>query len=286
MPSHKRTKAFTLIEILVTITIIGILAGIGFLSFSGSTEKARLAKTLVWSTSVYRLLGQNLKAQYSFNEGQASTCADGKDICDKSSFGNNCVLYNGPTWINSDIPGAEKAINFPGGSAYIDCDSNSGSSNFPALTVEFWIKPATLVAGSSWVTKNSGVFTISTSDTNGSMRFIVNGYEVDAPPGSLKTGQWTHVVATYDPGLPADNMKIYLNTQVIIKKDQTGAIPTLPSAPLIIGSQTNGIMEEVRIYGQGMPTALVKENYFAGLRRLYEHGEINKKEYQKMVLAN
>jgi hypothetical protein len=45
-------------------------------------------------------------------------------------------------------------------------------------------------------------------------------------------------------------------------------------------------MEEVRIYGQGMPTALVKENYFAGLRRLYEHGEINKKEYQKMVLAN
>lgn len=44
MHTRKREEAFTLVELLLVVTIIGILAGAVILNFSGTTNEARIAR--------------------------------------------------------------------------------------------------------------------------------------------------------------------------------------------------------------------------------------------------
>ena len=56
-----RKKGFTLIELLVVVAIIGILAAVGVVSFSGFTESAKIAAVKSNHISIIKLLSAELK---------------------------------------------------------------------------------------------------------------------------------------------------------------------------------------------------------------------------------
>jgi prepilin-type N-terminal cleavage/methylation domain-containing protein len=56
MPLPRKQKAFTLLELLVVITIIGILSSIVIVSMSGSTDSANIAKGKAYSQQIHALL--------------------------------------------------------------------------------------------------------------------------------------------------------------------------------------------------------------------------------------
>ncbi len=88
-------KAFTLVELLVVIGIIGILAGVLIASFSGSSDSARAAKCLT-----------NLKNLASANQLYGSNSKHFVNACSTVTLGDNItssgenVYYETPGWVS------------------------------------------------------------------------------------------------------------------------------------------------------------------------------------------
>jgi prepilin-type N-terminal cleavage/methylation domain-containing protein len=81
----RKQKAFTLIEVLIVIGIIGILAGIVIVSFAGAQEKARVAKARVDIKQIHSAIillqaDTNLWPGHK-NPNEIESGAGGNEIC-------------------------------------------------------------------------------------------------------------------------------------------------------------------------------------------------------------
>lgn len=95
--SHKKTKtlfgkkkAFTLIELLIVIAIIGILASIVLVVLNGSREKSQLANTL----SAIKMVQTGLESYYTQNQGYPVSIG-WQGYCSDPSWGAS----RGDNWI-------------------------------------------------------------------------------------------------------------------------------------------------------------------------------------------
>jgi len=109
-PDFKKQKGFTLIEILVVVTIIGLLSTMLFVGLGSAKEKARTAQILSWSGSVSHILGSEAIASWNFNEGSNNM------IYDVSGNKGDGVIF-GAEWVESEICGS--ALKFDGLNDYV-----------------------------------------------------------------------------------------------------------------------------------------------------------------------
>ena len=112
MNQLKTSKAFTIIELLVVIVIIGILATVASATFGDSLEKARFAKVQAFAAQVERSSGR-LLGSYSFSEGTGATVA-GQDS------GMPVGTIVGAQWVTDSPSGDGSALRFNGGTNRIN----------------------------------------------------------------------------------------------------------------------------------------------------------------------
>jgi prepilin-type N-terminal cleavage/methylation domain-containing protein len=101
-------RAFTLVELLVVISIIGLLSTIAITQMSSSREKARIARGLSYEGSVYRAVGDDLVSQWDLNDCSGTTAAD------TSGGGNAGTLTAGASWSTNTPSGQGCSIAFNG----------------------------------------------------------------------------------------------------------------------------------------------------------------------------
>ena len=106
-------RAFTLLELLVVITIIGILASIVIVSMSGSTDSATIAKGKIYAQQIHALLGANALGVWNFDEGTGTV------VKDLSGYNNHGVI-TGADWTEDTPIGQGYALSFNGSSDYVD----------------------------------------------------------------------------------------------------------------------------------------------------------------------
>jgi prepilin-type N-terminal cleavage/methylation domain-containing protein len=91
MKTHttRRLQGFTLVELLVVITIIAVLAGAGFAAGTAAVQKAKKVTALATCTSMEQAIGQfyteyNSMPKASITEGTPvdTTATDGKELID------------------------------------------------------------------------------------------------------------------------------------------------------------------------------------------------------------
>lgn len=81
-------KGFTIVELLIVIVIIGILATIGFVAFSGAQNKANKSKAESTLSQVKSKLGE----YYATNNTYPGTKAAVKTFLESADGGNNTTL--------------------------------------------------------------------------------------------------------------------------------------------------------------------------------------------------
>jgi prepilin-type N-terminal cleavage/methylation domain-containing protein len=291
-----KNKAFTLLELLVVITIIGVLASTVVVSMSGSTDSAAIAKGKAYAQQVHALLGSNAVGVWNFDEGTGATAYD------ISGYGNDGTLNKGANgtgidWISSDIEGA--ALQFDGADDYIDCGNDDSLKLNNGGTLAAWIKIYSLSAvwdnavvhkgdGASWanchygITEYSGTDKIILTLSNGT-----NYLGGSAPKTEiLKENIWYYIVATWD----SSYKKMYTNG-VQTESYQSSIMPkdTMAGCRVSIGKYYssayyfNGLIDEVHIYTEALPSTEIQKHYVQGLEKLLSNQAITQAEYDQRM---
>jgi prepilin-type N-terminal cleavage/methylation domain-containing protein len=300
-PGQKNNqKAFTLVEILVVITVIGLLSSIIFAITSGTREQGRIAKGLYLSQHLHNSLGSYVAGIWNLDEGSGTTTND------TSGWGNNGTLVNSPTWrcasVDTDYtPSAQGcSLEFDGINNRVDIGTGRAGETG---TVLFWFKanPSATQDYSGIVVQANGFghtdqnwgFATSRGEDTYTVLFRSNitlgQYEWTnrTVKSSVPVDEWHMFGATWyydtDEGYTYA-ATIYDGTRNnFTKQGHSGSIGI--QRPVRIGGYTDrkvsGLIDEVRIYATAFTSSQIESRYYAGLDKLLVKGQITQKEYQE-----
>lgn len=271
MKRIQRVRAFTLIELLIVIAIIGILSAIVLTSLRSSREDARLGGSKHFASGLDNALGGSPIAWWDFSDCSGTT------LTDRSGNFRNGTLSGGMTtasW-STDSPYAGQVINpcslsFNGIGNYVSVTtSGSWSGKF---TVSVWVKPMTTSGTLNMVSsRGPSDFSFDMKLTNGSTIHgdIGNGSgwltgAADAP-FSYEAGKWYNIAYVVTPTA----YTIYADGVVKGQGTYASATPLLFDAThtLVLGQSGsgseffNGFMTSVHIFGLALSDAQVQQLY-------------------------
>lgn len=134
-------SAFTIIELLVVIVIIGILATISTATFQKYSDDARSVHGVVFEREVEQQMiikmnteNQEKVRQFMFEEGSGTTSVD-------DMGGASFTSHNGTLRWSTDTPhrNSKSSVLYQGG---VYQRSYTGSSDYSEVTVSAWVNPA------------------------------------------------------------------------------------------------------------------------------------------------
>lgn len=278
----KKNNAFTVIELLVVISIIGLLASIVLVSINISKENVRITVLKEFGASIYHALGSNIAAYWNF---------DGT-LNDISGNNHNLTDPTGLAQYSSDsISGKSLFSDATGGFQYTgeSIQFNSGS-----FTGEFWIKvPISLPnthAGAVPIEVNSGgvvggqgttaFFSYGRNDNGiwyhayvglglGGVDFSICTF--DGTLTQLLLGRWNYFVLSYDPN--NTGLNLYLNGKIVwgVHCTQKMFVPIGNSATIIgvpDSAGTGTYIDDVRLYDAPLSLAEIEQHYANGLYKI------------------
>lgn len=264
-------KAFSLVEILVVIAIIGLLAGVVTASVNASREKARIAAAIQFDANLYHTLGDELAGYWGFEEGA------GQVVKDLSGNGNDGTLgasaaasTDDPTWSTNCYRKSSGCLSFDGSNDYVNVGTSFDVS-IP-FSISVWVNPTDYDSDrhifgkrDQWSVGNSR-FDFQLSPSSGKVTLLqpspgkrlVFNY---SPP--IKT--WTHLVLN----VSTNGTEIYADGTF---KEKLGVfiLDTKVNARTRIGLAGDGQdpfkggIDDLRIYRKALGQAQVEKLYAEG----------------------
>ncbi|MFA5080384.1 MAG: LamG-like jellyroll fold domain-containing protein [Candidatus Paceibacterota bacterium] len=281
----KLEKGFTLIEILASVAIIALLAGITMINFIEPQQSANLAKLKSsWAITEGKYIG-NLVGKWTFDEGTGSVANDSTDSK------NNGVI-SGATWVTTDkncISG--KCLSFDGVNDHIDIP-NSTVFDLQTLSISAWVY-STNYDQNGFIFEKGPVNTqYSFFFQTGSLIFrsynttpTIDDLSLTLSTAGITNSNWYYVVATYNGA----NKIIYVNGvekgrkayAQTLKTGQSGE--TIGIYGLYDGYPFVGTIDEVSIYSGAITISQIRSDYLAGLDKLLAKNLITQTDYNQRI---
>lgn len=275
----KKQRAFTLLELLVVISIIGLLSSIIFVALGGVRDKAKRAKALHFAAQVHHALGAEAVGIWDFGD-QANPTKDSSGYNNDGTI-NGAVYTCASTDKNNTPSGQGCALSFNGVNDYVGVAASSELTNAALhYTVSIWVNPK--IDGDYWTGvvgkpgRNYNFWLGNSNDPNGG--FIHHRFHTtastnvgcpDTSAGSIPMDKWSHVVITND----GSKCQTYINGELKTEITFGGSL-VADSTPLYIGRNLDGgdgnyyrgIIDDVRIYSKALSSAQIQKLYAEGAR--------------------
>ena len=293
-------SAFTLVELLVVIAVIGLLSTIVLAITSGIGDQGRIAKGLQFSQHLENGLGSDLMGRWNFDEGANDTCSDGGDVCDSSGWDNHGIFGGNVYHLASTPSGQGYSLSLDGDGDYVTMSGlNFPSSWSQPFTLAVWIyvpSDAIWSNGSSGAIIGRGIYDGShglirnTTDNQVTMWVRGDGAIIRSASGLISRNKWFYLVGVWT----GNRVELYIDGVL----QQTSADATMAGIPgtgswyignqlYFSGSRGNyykGQVDTFSIYSIALTSAQINSQYYTGLDGLLAEGLISKKEYQERLI--
>lgn len=231
---------FTIVELLIVIIVIGILAAITIVTFSGIQERARFASAASYAAQIKRSPDiLDATAIYNFDD-----CTNGATSILDISEKNNTATVVGTASCSTDTPtGSGKSFSFDG-LTHLTTPAQIGSSFY---IKSVWVKMASCGTAQNFIsttTSNSGAVLYNCNNVQGGH----NGSWITVSSGiSIGDNKWHHLVMKYENGI----LTLIIDGKTVASG--TVAAPSLLANQIGAyngGNRYTGLMDDVIIIGR------------------------------------
>lgn len=266
-------QAFTIIEMLVVIAIIGLLASVILLNATGSKEDARVAKLLEFSGVLQNVLGSELVGYWRFDEGSGSSAND------TSGYGNNGAISGAQ--FSADTPhqvvaqaNGHWALGYSSGNDRVNVNDAPSLDIVKQITIEAWIKLNAVPNNKSYIIVEKGNncsslnYGLYVDEDTARVNFSLVGCNNTFSQRRITTGVWHHIAVTYSDSTGI--AEYYIDGKFDSKQLHSG--PPQLGAGInnrilqIGGEKLDGLLDEVRIYRQTFSSGQIQKLYAEGLQ--------------------
>lgn len=276
-------KSFTLIEILVTVLLVGTISAFVFLSSDSFRENAKQTNVLMFSQKLKTSLADNIAGEWNLDEGSGSSVSD-------SSGNGNTGAITGTTWETSRsncVLG--KCLYFSGGTGnYVQFSAISTLTAGSSFVISSWVYPETTGTYRTIVGYNSTHRLLILN--SGQMLSQQNNDFFSAGAGDVPNQKWTHVLYWYKR-----SEGTYGQERWYINGAQSGTARSLPSQIAewdaafkmgqydLVNYPYKGRIDELVIFDNYLTISEIQNVYISGLNKLFIKGQIAKEEYLNRV---
>jgi prepilin-type N-terminal cleavage/methylation domain-containing protein len=241
-------RGFTLIEVLVVVSILGLVASVALANLQSAKDKAEIAAGQQFHGSVQRAIGADTVGRWDFDENGGAQVSD--------SSGNNLHgTVNGAVFTPNGMTGS--ALLFDGNDFITGTGfPNPGVNN--NLTISAWLYPTSIadpgVIFTQGDTTNCTGFQVSV--VGGVVQTYSKGLGEapppqiigDPPPRTIVNNKWQQVTFEYT----GNTVTTYLNGREITSTTVSTGTNNCPIGDWRIGQGYRGMIDSVNVYNTSL----------------------------------